>query len=163
MFTTGTCPVLCSNNGEYEEGACRCYPGWKGSCDWWSRWTRDPNNHLWLVRRAPSAPSATPSARCPTAATTAPAWRASVSAAADIPDSSASSVSVQALKLMERRLNEGSALSQKNSVLKKLLTPLIPKTLVQVVLLWYSLWLILFGLFNWPLLLNKINQPQARD
>ena len=31
----GTCPVLCSNNGEYEEGACRCYPGWKVSCDWW--------------------------------------------------------------------------------------------------------------------------------
>ena len=27
----GTCPVLCSNNGEYEEGACRCYPGWKGA------------------------------------------------------------------------------------------------------------------------------------
>ena len=28
---TGTCPVLCSSNGEYEEGACRCYPGWKGA------------------------------------------------------------------------------------------------------------------------------------
>ena len=27
----GTCPVLCSSNGEYEEGACRCYPGWKGA------------------------------------------------------------------------------------------------------------------------------------
>ena len=35
MFTShsvaGTCPVLCSSNGEYEEGACRCYPGWKGA------------------------------------------------------------------------------------------------------------------------------------
>lgn len=30
-FTPGTCPVLCSSNGEYEEGACRCYPGWKGA------------------------------------------------------------------------------------------------------------------------------------
>jgi hypothetical protein len=27
----GTCPVLCSNNGEYVEGACRCFPGWKGA------------------------------------------------------------------------------------------------------------------------------------
>ena len=23
--------MLCSSNGEYEEGACRCYPGWKGA------------------------------------------------------------------------------------------------------------------------------------
>ena len=22
--------MLCSGNGDYEEGACRCYPGWKG-------------------------------------------------------------------------------------------------------------------------------------
>ena len=24
------CPVLCSGNGDYEDGACQCYPGWKG-------------------------------------------------------------------------------------------------------------------------------------
>ena len=31
LSPSGTCPVLCSSNGEYEEGACRCYPGWKGA------------------------------------------------------------------------------------------------------------------------------------
>ena len=30
LFLSGICPVLCSGNGDYEEGACRCYPGWKG-------------------------------------------------------------------------------------------------------------------------------------
>ena len=24
------CPVLCSGNGDYEDGVCRCFPGWKG-------------------------------------------------------------------------------------------------------------------------------------
>ena len=40
--------MLCSSNGEYEEGACRCCPGWKGAecsirhneCE-----VRDCNNH----------------------------------------------------------------------------------------------------------------------
>ena len=26
----GMCPVLCSGNGDYEDGVCRCFPGWKG-------------------------------------------------------------------------------------------------------------------------------------
>ena len=24
------CPLLCSGNGDYEDGICRCFPGWKG-------------------------------------------------------------------------------------------------------------------------------------
>lgn len=24
------CPVLCSGHGDYEDGQCRCFPGWKG-------------------------------------------------------------------------------------------------------------------------------------
>lgn len=30
LHCTGTCPVLCSGNGEYRDGACNCFPGWKG-------------------------------------------------------------------------------------------------------------------------------------
>jgi len=26
-FFLGVCPVLCSGNGDYEDGQCRCYPG----------------------------------------------------------------------------------------------------------------------------------------
>ena len=29
-LTLGMCPVLCSGNGDYEDGVCRCFPGWKG-------------------------------------------------------------------------------------------------------------------------------------
>ena len=29
-FPLGMCPVLCSGNGDYEDGICRCFPGWKG-------------------------------------------------------------------------------------------------------------------------------------
>ena len=30
VYCLGTCPVLCSNNGEYRDGGCHCFPGWKG-------------------------------------------------------------------------------------------------------------------------------------
>ena len=29
-FVVGICPLLCSSNGDYEDGQCKCYPGWKG-------------------------------------------------------------------------------------------------------------------------------------
>ncbi len=29
-YLAGICPILCSGNGDYEDGQCRCYPGWKG-------------------------------------------------------------------------------------------------------------------------------------
>ncbi len=25
-----SCPVLCNGNGEYVNGVCKCFPGWKG-------------------------------------------------------------------------------------------------------------------------------------
>ena len=30
FFIAGMCPVLCSGHGDYEDGQCRCFPGWKG-------------------------------------------------------------------------------------------------------------------------------------
>ena len=30
FLSLGMCPVLCSGNGDYEDGVCRCFPGWKG-------------------------------------------------------------------------------------------------------------------------------------
>ena len=29
-FFADICPVLCKGNGYYDEGLCRCHPGWKG-------------------------------------------------------------------------------------------------------------------------------------
>ena len=30
LLSPGICPVLCSGNGDYDDGKCGCYPGWKG-------------------------------------------------------------------------------------------------------------------------------------
>ena len=30
IIVAGMCPVLCSGHGDYEDGQCRCFPGWKG-------------------------------------------------------------------------------------------------------------------------------------